>query len=125
MKHLLDVDLLIACAVKSHTSHAKGSAWMAGKEMVICPLSELGFLRVTTNPRTVGFTMRDARAMLANFVTVNGVHRIPADLDALNSHPPTFSQVTDHYLADLAAKHGLKLATLDAGIKHASAELVF
>jgi hypothetical protein len=49
---------------------------------------------------------------------------ISDDLDPLSSHPKTASQVTDHYLADLASKHGLKLATLDAGIKHPSAELV-
>ena len=50
--------------------------------------------------------------------------RIPDDLPALESHPQTYGQVTDHYLTDLAAKHGLKLATLDAQMKHSAAELV-
>ena len=124
MRHLLDVDMLIACAVTSHTSHAKASKWLVGKQIVVCPLSEMGFLRVTTNPKAIGFTMKDARSMLENFVSVNRVQRIPADLDALDSHPANFSQVTDHYLCDLAAKHGFKLATLDAGIKHPFAEII-
>ena len=33
-------------------------------------------------------------------------------------------EVTDTYLADLAAKHGFKLGTLDGGIKHPAAVLV-
>jgi hypothetical protein len=38
--------------------------------------------------------------------------------------PKTSSQVTDRYLADLAAKHGLKFATLDGQLKHPAVELV-
>jgi predicted nucleic acid-binding protein len=52
------------------------------------------------------------------------VERITDDLDALESHPGKSDEVTDHYLADLAGKHGLKLATFDQGLKHASVELV-
>ena len=36
----------------------------------------------------------------------------------------TAEQVTDHYLAALAARHGFKLATLDAGINHPAVETV-
>jgi len=32
--------------------------------------------------------------------------------------------VTDHYLADLADKHGCKLATLDQGLKHRATVIV-
>jgi hypothetical protein len=32
--------------------------------------------------------------------------------------------LTDCYLADLAGKHGFKLATLDTGIKHRAVELI-
>ncbi len=34
------------------------------------------------------------------------------------------SQVTDCYLADLAASKGMKLATLDSDIAHDAAELI-
>jgi predicted nucleic acid-binding protein len=44
--------------------------------------------------------------------------RIFDDLPALDSRPKTSEQVTDFYLANLAAKHGLKLATFDEGLTH-------
>lgn len=111
-------------SIGSHPLHARAEAWLPGKSIVLCPLSELGFLRITTNPKLMGFSMADARRLLENFVQVNKIERIAADLDALESHPRTSGQVTDHYLADLAAKHGLKLATMDGQLKHASAELI-
>jgi hypothetical protein len=46
------------------------------------------------------------------------------DLPALESRPQSSEQVTDHYLADLAVRHGLKLATLDEGIRHPATEVV-
>lgn len=42
----------------------------------------------------------------------------------LNSDPKKSEQVTDFYLADLAAKHGLKFATFDGQIAHSAVELV-
>jgi predicted nucleic acid-binding protein len=42
----------------------------------------------------------------------------------MKSHGRTSDHVTDHYLADLAAKHGLKLATFDGQLEHPSVELV-
>jgi predicted nucleic acid-binding protein len=42
----------------------------------------------------------------------------------MDSHPANSDQVTDHYLADLAAKHGLRLATLDRRLKHPAAEMI-
>ena len=68
--------------------------------------------------------MADARQGLSKFRTDRKVSLIPDDLDVLDSHPRASAQVPDHYLADLAAKHGLKLATFDGGIKHPSVELV-
>jgi len=50
--------------------------------------------------------------------------RISDDLPALDSHPQKSDQVTDFYLASLAEKHGMKLATLDEHIKHPAVVLV-
>lgn len=124
MKHLLDVNVLIAGVVTTHPQHTQAAAWVAGKSISLCPLSELGFLRIMTNPRALGFTMTDARKLLEDFTAQNKAARIPDDLKALNSHPQNSGEVTDHYLADLAQKHGMKLATLDAQLRHPSAELV-
>lgn len=125
MKHLLDVNLLIAGIVQTHSLHAQARTWLADKEIVLCPVSELGFLRVSTNKKAaIGLTMESARQVLDEFAAQRKALRIPADLHALDSHPKTSEQVTDYYLADLAAKHGLKLATFDGQLRHSAAELV-
>jgi hypothetical protein len=69
-------------------------------------------------------TMERARDVLTSFASERKADRILDDLPALDSHPRTSSQVTDHYLADLAGKHGFKLATLDRQLKHPSAEII-
>jgi uncharacterized protein len=122
MKFLLDVNVLLAAIWAGHDQNVKANAWLEDKEFVLCPISELGFLRISTNKRAIGAPMEKARELLRKFAAQAG--RIPDDLDALDSHGRTSDQVTDHYLADLAAKHGLKLATFDGQLKHPSVELV-
>ena len=107
-----------------HPQYSTADAWLSGKSLVVCPISELGFLRISTHQKAYGATMANARVLLEKFLSETKATRIPADLPALDSQAATSDQVTDHYLADLAAKHGLKLATLDAGIKHAAVEVV-
>ena len=124
MKHLLDVNMLLAAIWGDHVHNATAKAWLADKSIVVCPIAELGFLRVSTHPRGIGVSMVDARLALERFVEERKANRIPDDLPALDSKPQTADQVTDHYLADLAAKHGLKLATFDTNIAHAAVELV-
>ncbi len=125
MKHLLDVNLLIAGIVQTHSQHAHAVRWLSGKEIVLCPIVELGFLRISTNNKSsIGLTMDSAREVLEKFAAERAAERIPDDLPALASRPRTSDQVTDHYLANLAAKHGLKLATFDARLNHPSAEVI-
>jgi predicted nucleic acid-binding protein len=125
LKHLLDVSVLLSAAHEKHPEHGKALAWMAGKEPVLCPSSEMGFLRISTNSRAAfGVTMADARALLEGFYRTWGAEWVADDLPALGSHPSKSDAVMDHYLADLAVKHGCKLATFDQGIRHPSAELI-
>jgi predicted nucleic acid-binding protein len=124
VRYLLDVNILISGIIQTHPQNAMASAWLEGKAIVLCPLVELGFIRISSNPRIIGLTMQDAREALQKFISDRKAERIPDDLPALASHPRTSDHVTDHYLADLATRHGLKLATLDARIRHPSAELV-
>jgi toxin-antitoxin system PIN domain toxin len=125
MRHLLDVNLLIAGIVQSHSQHAQAHVWLAATQIALCPIVELGFLRITTNNRSgIGLTMEQARERLERFAALRQADRIPDDLPALASRARTHDQVTDHYLADLAARHGFKLATFDSQINHPSVELV-
>jgi len=125
MKHLLDVNLLIAGIVQTHSRHAQARDWLSGKRIVLCPMVELGFLRISTNNKTaIGLTMDQARDVLKRFASERSADRIPDDLPALDSHARSSGQVTDHYLANLAAKHGLKLATFDGQLNHPFSELI-
>jgi hypothetical protein len=49
---------------------------------------------------------------------------VPADASARALEARTSEDVTDTYLANLAQKHDMKLATLDKGITHSSVELI-
>lgn len=124
MKYLLDVNAIIAAININHPDHAKAEGWMRGKQLVTCSLSELGFLRVTTHPKALNVSMAVARQILKAFLQNNHVEFIAADLPALRSHAKTSGEVTDAYLAELAASKGMKLATLDEGIAHPAVELI-
>lgn len=124
MKHLLDVNVLLAAIWVQHPNHGVAFGWLPNKSLVLCPISELGFLRISTNKKAINAPMEKARELLAKFVVERKVERIFDDLNPLDSKPKTSEEVTDHYLGDLAAKHNLKLATLDGNLKHKAADLI-
>jgi predicted nucleic acid-binding protein len=119
MKYLLDVNVLLAGIWKNHPLYAQGSVWLSGKTIAVCPITELGFLRISTHRKAI-----NARKALDSFLSQNTVARIPDDLPALDSTAAASELVMDFYLTDLAEKHGFKLPTLDTGIKHRAVELI-
>lgn len=124
MKYLLDVSTLVALIWPAHVHHKRVGDWINGKKVVLCPITELGFIRVSTS---VAFnaSMSDARKALKDFIADEKPEWIPADLRALEGEiPPSSGKTTDWYLANLAAAHGLRWATLDQSAKHTAAELV-
>lgn len=125
MKYLLDVNALIAAIWKNHPDHATTDAWLAGKNLVTCPISQLGFLRISTNPKAINADIAAARQLLEAFLRKHGSDFVADDLWPLKSRPKTSEQVTDYYLAELAASKGMKLATLDKGIAHRAVEIIY
>jgi uncharacterized protein len=124
MKYLLDINVLLAAIWANHPQYTTADAWLIGKSVAVCPISELGFLRISTNPKVIAAPMEDARKALEKFLVETKATRIADDLPALASHPANSDQVTDQYLAALADRHGYKLATLDQKIQHAAVELI-
>lgn len=124
MKYLLDVNLLLAAIWSNHPNHQKAFSWLEGKAVVLCPLAELGFLRISSNRKAINAPMEKTRKLLQQFSTERNAERISDDLAPLDSSPTASEQVNDLYLADLAAKHNCRLATLDQGIVHSSVERV-
>jgi predicted nucleic acid-binding protein len=123
-KYLLDVNVLLAAIWTTHSQHADAFARLTGKDILLCPISALGFLRISTNKRAFNATMEDARRLLEQFATVRKAGRVGDDLPALDSHPQKSEEVTDLYLADLAAKHNARLATFDQSTVHHSVEVI-
>lgn len=68
--------------------------------------------------------MRKARESIEKFCSERSVERIFDDLPPLGSNPKTSEEVTDLYLADLAQKHGMKLATFGEQIVHPAVESI-
>jgi toxin-antitoxin system PIN domain toxin len=124
MKYLLDVNVLLAAIWENHPQHSKAFTWLLEKDLLLCPLTELGFLRISTNKKVVNAPMAKARELLEKFSKNPRAERILDDLPALNSHPKKSAEVPDHYLADLAAKHGARLATFDHGIAHRAVAVI-
>lgn len=90
--YLPDVNVLIALTWPTHVHHATARQWFerkASSGWATCPITQLGFARVSSNPKIIrdAVTPREATAML-----------------------------TDGYLLSLAQHRDGKLATLDSGI---------
>lgn len=124
MTYLLDVNALIAVLWTDHSDHEKADAWLKGKQVALCPLSELGFLRISSHPKGLGAPMADAEKLLGDFVRGVSPQFVPADLSASRLGAPRSDSVTDLYLAKLAEAHAMKLATLDSHIAHSAVELI-
>ncbi len=124
MKYLLDVNALLAAIIQHHPQHETANRWMKGKALALCPISELGFIRVSTQPKAYNLAMAIAKAALNDFVAKHGAEFLPADLSASGIHAKTSDRVTDTYLAELAARHKMKLATFDRGVSHGAVEVI-
>jgi predicted nucleic acid-binding protein len=124
MTYLLDVNVLMAALWTTHAQHAVTDAWLKGKQVALCPISEMGFLRVSTHPRALGAVMAEAERFLAEFYKGVSPRFVPADLSACGLGAKNSDAVTDHYLARLADRHKMKLGTLDGDITHPAVELI-
>lgn len=122
--HLLDVNVLLAAIWVNHPQHPKAFAWLSGKNLLLCPLAELGFLRISTNRKVIGAPMQEARRLLEQFARDRKADRIADDLIALDSHPLKSEEVIDMYLANLAAKHGARFGTFDQTIAHVAVDVI-
>lgn len=122
MTWLLDVSALVARLVHSHEPHPRVNAWWPGRALAVCPITELGFLRVAC---ALGSTMEDARNVLGEFLREEAPLFIACDRRALESTAAYFPRkITDIYLADLPAARGWRFATLDEGIAHPVVDLI-
>lgn len=128
-RSLLDLNALIALGDHDHEHHAAMQRWFisSGREdWGVCPLTEAGFIRGTTNPnyRPASRTIAQAQAVLADFAAHSGYRYWPiaekwAELTApFSARLLGHQQVTDAYLLGMAVKEGGVLVTFDKGIRY-------
>jgi toxin-antitoxin system PIN domain toxin len=126
-KHtLLDVNLLIALAWPQHVHHTAAHRWFDAtghKHWATCPLTQLGFIRISSNPKIIpeATSPREALEMLGRITALPGHVFWPDQITPLAA--PIFNstalvghrQLTGAYLLALARHHHGKLATIDGG----------
>ena len=125
MTYLLDVNMLIAAIWREHQDQPRIERWLRGKETATCPISELGFLRISSG-ETFPFRAEPqiCRDVLAEFLRKHRSRFIPDDFSPQRIAAQFSREFTDLYLAGLAERHRMKLATLDTRILHRAVEVV-
>ena len=127
-KHLLDLNVLIALVDSAHQHYQKAQNWFisSGKyRWGLCPLTEAGFLRVTTNPayRPKPRTFGESIAILQILKGHTNYWFWEIDKSWVELTAPFAArifghqQVTDAYLLGLAIKEKAVLVTFDKGIQ--------
>ena len=108
----------------SHVHNERMTRWQERSNLAVCPLTEIGFLRISTQP-SFGATVAQAWEMPRDWEQARKPEFVPCDLHALRTDVPSAGARTiDFYLASLAASRGMQLATLDENIGHGAVFLV-
>ncbi|HTP19227.1 MAG TPA: TA system VapC family ribonuclease toxin [Solirubrobacteraceae bacterium] len=119
------MNALVALAWDSHIHHAAARNWFAANGAdgwATCPLTESGFVRVSSSPIALpsAIGVADARRVLA-LLRAAGSHRFLVDDVSMTDDdvPPLVGhrQVSDAHLLILARRHGVRLVTFDGGVR--------
>jgi toxin-antitoxin system PIN domain toxin len=121
---LLDVNALVALAWDSHVHHAAMRKWLAAnrsKGWATCPMTESGFVRVSSNPKVLPspIGVAAAREVLMALRAVEGHRFLVDDVSISDDDVPAIvghRQVTDAHLLTLARRQGMALVTFDAAL---------
>jgi toxin-antitoxin system PIN domain toxin len=127
-RHLLDVNVLLALVWPRHENHDAAHAWFAKSghnAWATCPLTQLGVLRLLTNPAvTQGAVSAVAALEAVNEATRHEGHEFwPLDremtigLKAVAGRLQGHQQWTDAVLLWQATERGGVLVSFDSGVK--------
>lgn len=130
MMFLLDVNALLAMHYECHEHFARVHRWSSqlarGRAhdcvmFATCPITELGFVRVSSGNARYTESVDTARDDLRALKSSESMVFIPDDLHVrdLPAWVRKSAQTTDGYLLALAKSHGAELATLDRFIPDA------
>jgi predicted nucleic acid-binding protein len=114
---LLDVNALIGWHHAESPHHRPFHVWadlVGRRNLRTCAHTELGFIRVSM--QAFAYTLDQAQLALAATKAECGGFVAEAPSPKLAAWAMSAGRTTDAYLAQLAAKHGLTLATFDRRI---------
>ncbi len=126
---LLDINLLLALAWPTHLHHEAAHRWFAANRRLgwaTCPITQLGFLRISLQPGVVKSVISFAGAFraLTTSLAVPEHEFWPEQYQVSQLHEQIRSrlighrQLTDAVLLDLAIRRSGKLATFDRRIRN-------
>ena len=121
---LLDVNALVALAWDSHVQHVQARRWFArhaAEGWATCPITESGFIRISSNPGALPVAIGvDAACAVLSSLRQRGTHRfVLDDVSPTDDDVPVVSgyrQVTDAHLLTLARRNGMRLLTFDRAL---------
>jgi uncharacterized protein len=125
---LLDVNVLIALTEPRHDDFETAQEWFESQkhDWGVCPLAEIGFVRITTNPSFFPRPRRQAEAtyILQELANRPGYRYWPL-IQSWTALTAPFAaritghqQITDAYLLGMAIKEDGVLVTFDRGLKY-------
>ncbi len=125
---LLDINVLIALAWPNHEHHHAAHKWfatLASEQFATCPITQCGFVRISSNPKIITEAVSPAAAIASlQRMTAHPNHVFWEDnielCDATfipHNRMRGYRQVTDTYLFGLCLKRGGRLATFDSGLQ--------
>ena len=138
-KYLLDVNVLIALAWPTHMHHQEAHGWFREnrvKGFATCPLTQLGFVRISSNPKFTkeAVSPKTALVLLERITNLKEHVFWPDKLSCKDAMEGAelivgHQQLTDLYLLGLARSHDAILATYDrsaasAGVFRDHVELI-
>lgn len=119
-RHLLDANALIALTLKEHVHFDRASAWFATiSHAALCPIVEGALVRYLVR---VGVPVTTVRSLLTALYEDPRIEFWADEIsyaDIGMGRVVGHRQVTDTYLAALAAHKGAQLATLDRALSEA------
>ena len=118
---LLDTNVLLALAWPNHQHHAQAHVWFAAhakRGWATCALTQLGFIRLSSNPAYTSNAVapQDATLLLQQWTRLRAHHfwtSPAADNPAIYARSIGHQQVNDAWLVEVARRNSGRLVTLD------------
>ena len=118
---LLDTNVLLALAWPNHQHHCQAHVWFASqakKGWATCAFTQLGFIRLSSNPAYTANAVapQEAATLLQKWTRLKGHHfwaSPAADSPAIYLRTVGHQQVNDAWLVEVARRNAGRLVTLD------------